>query len=107
MDLLINSISKSYGGKKAVEGVDFKFEPGIYALLGPNGAGKSTMMKMICNLEKPDNGNIWFNGKNIHLLKNEYYAKLGYLPQEWGYYPQFSIKDFMEIIGVVWLGELV
>ena len=101
MDLLINSISKSYGGKKAVEGVDFKFEPGIYALLGPNGAGKSTMMKMICNLEKPDNGNIWFNGKNIHLLKNEYYAKLGYLPQEWGYYPQFSIKDFMDYFSVL------
>ena len=52
MDLLINSISKSYGEKKAVEGIAFKFKPGIYALLGPNGAGKSTLMKMICNLAR-------------------------------------------------------
>lgn len=50
MDLLINTISKSYGEKKAVEGISFRFKPGIYALLGPNGAGKSTLMKMIYNL---------------------------------------------------------
>ena len=101
MDLLINSISKSYGGKKAVEEVGYKFKPGIYALLGPNGAGKSTLMKMICNIEKPDKGNIWFDGKNIHMLKSEYFAKLGYLPQDWGYYPQFTVKDFMNYFSVL------
>ena len=101
MDLLINSISKSYGGKKAVEEVGYKFKPGIYALLGPNGAGKSTLMKMICNIEKPDKGNIWFDGKNIHMLKSEYFAKLGYLPQDWGYYPQFTVKDFMIYFSVL------
>jgi ABC-2 type transport system ATP-binding protein len=101
MDLLINAISKSYGGKKAVDGVEYKFKPGIYALLGPNGAGKSTLMKMICNIEKPDKGNIWFDGKNIHMLKSEYFAKLGYLPQDWGYYPQFTVKDFMKYFSVL------
>lgn len=101
MDLLINSISKSYGGKKAVEGMEYKFKPGIYALLGPNGAGKSTLMKMICNIEKPDKGNIWFEGKNIYMLKSEYYARLGYLPQDWGYYPQFTVKDFMNYFSVL------
>jgi ABC-2 type transport system ATP-binding protein len=101
MDLLINAISKSYGGKKAVDGVEYKFKPGIYALLGPNGAGKSTLMKMICNIEKPDKGNIWFDGKNIHMLKSEYFAKLGYLPQDWGYYPQFTVKDFMNYFSVL------
>jgi ABC-2 type transport system ATP-binding protein len=101
MDLLINAISKSYSGKKAVDGVEYKFKPGIYALLGPNGAGKSTLMKMICNIEKPDKGNIWFDGKNIHMLKSEYFAKLGYLPQDWGYYPQFTVKDFMNYFSVL------
>ena len=85
MDLLINSISKSYGEKKAVEGIAFKFKPGIYALLGPNGAGKSTLMKMICNLEEPDNGNICFDGKEIHTLKSEYFAaRLGILSAIYG-----------------------
>jgi ABC-2 type transport system ATP-binding protein len=81
--------------------VEYKFKPGIYALLGPNGAGKSTLMKMICNIEKPDKGNIWFDGKNIHMLKSEYFAKLGYLPQDWGYYPQFTVKDFMNYFSVL------
>ena len=101
MDLLINSISKSYGEKKAVEGIAFKFKPGIYALLGPNGAGESTLMKMICTLEEPDNGNICFDGKEIHTLKSEYFEKLGYLPQDWGYYPQFTVKDFMNYFSVL------
>lgn len=92
MDLLINTISKSYGEKKAVEGISFRFKPGIYALLGPNGAGKSTLMKMIYNLEEPDNGSIGFEDKDIHTLKSDYFEKLGYLSQEWGYYPRFSVK---------------
>lgn len=101
MDLFIDSISKSYGGKKVIDEVSFRFKPGIYALLGPNGAGKSTLMRMLCNVEKPDQGSIRLDGTDIQVLKNKYYAKLGYLPQDWGYYPQFSVKDFLNYFSVL------
>lgn len=101
MDLLINSVSKSYGTKKAVDKVSYRFKPGIYALLGPNGAGKSTLMRMICNIEKPDGGSIWLEDADIQRLNSDYYSKLGYLPQDWGFYPQFSVKDFMNYFSVL------
>lgn len=101
MDLLISSVTKNYGNKMAVDKISFNFKPGIYALLGPNGAGKSTLMRMICCLERPDKGKICFEEKNIQLLQREYFARLGYLPQNWGYYPQFTVKGFLNYFSVL------
>lgn len=101
MDLAIHAVSKNYGGKKAVDNISFGFGPGIYALLGPNGAGKSTLMRMLCNVEKPDKGEICLDGTKLSVLKGDYFSKLGYLPQDWGYYPQFSVKDFMNYFSVL------
>ena len=101
MELLIDSVSKSYKGKKVVDEVSFRFKPGIYALLGTNGAGKSTLMRMICNVERPEQGSICFDSTDIQKLKSEYFSKLGYLPQDWGYYPHFTVIDFLNYFSVL------
>lgn len=68
---------------------------GVYGLLGVNGAGKTTLMRMICTLLKPTNGHILCDGNDIFQMGAEYRKMLGYLPQDFGYYPDFSVKDYL------------
>lgn len=95
MELTITHITKQYGTKTAVDDFSATITDGVYALLGPNGAGKTTLMRMICDILHPTKGDISLDGINIHSLGEEYRQKLGYLPQNFGYYPNFTGWDFM------------
>lgn len=93
MELVIDRVSKQYKNKIAVDRVSLKLEKGIYGLLGANGAGKTTLMRMLCGILTPTSGTITYDG--IDVSAEEYRAGLGYLPQDFGYYPDFTGRDFL------------
>lgn len=101
MNLAVENICKEYGGKAVVDGFSANLSPGLYGLLGANGAGKTTLMKMICGILKPDGGQVICNGKPIGDLKEKYFDLLGYLPQNFGYYPNFTARDFLVYMSAV------
>lgn len=93
MELIIDRLTKQYKNKVAVDRVSLTLKEGVYGLLGPNGSGKTTLMRMICGVLKPTSGGVKFNG--IDVSEEEYRDSLGYLPQDFGYYPEFSAYDFL------------
>lgn len=95
MELTFECLTKSFGGRRAVNGVSAKLEPGVVGLLGANGAGKTTLMRMVCDVLRPTSGRILLDGRDVFALGDEYRACLGYLPQDFGFYPDFSALDFM------------
>ena len=101
MELTIKDLSKEYGRKKAVNHFNAKLTNGVYGLLGANGAGKTTLMRMICDVQTETQGAIFFNGKNIHDLGEKYRNILGYLPQTFGYYPNFTAYKFLMYIAAI------
>ena len=101
MELTIKELSKQYGSKKAVKHFNAKLTNGVYGLLGANGAGKTTLMRMICGVQTETEGVILFNGENIHALGEEYRNVLGYLPQNFGYYPNFTAYKFLMYIAAI------
>ncbi|MGL5438760.1 MAG: ABC transporter ATP-binding protein [Filifactoraceae bacterium] len=95
MRLQLYNVTKTYNAKIAVNNINITLKEGIYGFLGANGSGKSTTMRMICGLLKPTKGEIEINGKNIYKMDEQFRDILGYLPQDFGYYPEFSAKEFM------------
>lgn len=95
MELSLNSVSKQYKDKLAVNALSLTMHNGIYGLLGPNGSGKTTLMRMICTVLRPSGGSISLDGEDIIGLGESYRDVLGYLPQEFGYYPNFTGRDFL------------
>lgn len=101
MELLLENLCKEFGGNTAVAGVTAVLEPGIYGLLGANGAGKTTLLRMICGVLKPTAGQVRLDGIPIDTLGAAYRDKLGYLPQEFVGYPQYSARDFLLYMAVL------
>lgn len=93
MELIIDRVSKQYANKIAVDRISLHLKKGVHGLLGENGAGKTTLMRMICGILKPTSGTIAMDGLDVST--EEYRAKLGYLPQDFGYYPDFTGMDFL------------
>ena len=93
--LSVEHVTKKYGNFTALEDVSLTFTPGVYGLLAPNGAGKTTLIKMLTTLLFPTSGQILWNGEDIHALAETYRGLLGYLPQEFGYYPHYSPRQFL------------
>ncbi len=93
MELVIDRVSKQYQNRIAVDRVSVKLHKGVYGLLGANGAGKTTLMRMVCGILKPTGGTITYDG--IDVGEETYRAILGYLPQDFGYYPEFGAMDFL------------
>lgn len=93
MELVASNLTKKYGNYAAVNNVSFRLNPGVYGLLGANGAGKTTLMRMLCSVLKPTAGNIHMDGLDVS--SEDYRARLGYLPQDFGYYPEFTGEDFL------------
>lgn len=99
--LEIKNLTKIYGKKRANDGITVTLENGVYGLLGPNGAGKTTLMKQITTLIKPDKGEILYNGKDIFNMDDKYRNIIGYLPQEFGVYKNFTAKQFLQYVGAL------
>ena len=101
MVLTIERLTKQYGSKIAVDRLDGEFGNGVYGLLGANGAGKTTLMRMICGILTPTSGEIKLDGVNNLDMGEEFREQLGYLPQNFGYYPEFKAKEFMLYIAAL------
>ena len=101
MELYIEHISKQFKDMTAVDDVSLHIAPGVWGLLGANGAGKTTLMRMIAGIMKPSAGKILYDGIPISHLKEKYRDVFGYLPQEFGFYPEFTVKDYLEYVSVL------
>ncbi len=93
MKLMIDRVSKQYQSRIAVDRVSVELHKGVYGLLGANGAGKTTLMRMLSGILKPTSGMIALDG--VDVSEEAYRAALGYLPQDFGYYPEFHAMDFL------------
>lgn len=95
MELKTIELTKKFGSKTAVNHLNITLTNGVYGLLGANGAGKTTFMRLLCNIQTPTSGKIVLNDKNIVGLNEKYRSLLGYLPQHFGHYPDFTALDFL------------
>lgn len=95
MQLELNNLTRQFGDKVAVDHLSLSLTNGVYGLLGANGAGKTTLMRLLCDLLEPTEGKIYLNEREIHLMGEHYRKLLGYLPQHFGYYPNFTAWDFL------------
>ena len=101
MELKVNGLIKRFGDFTAVDDVELLMTRGVYGLLGVNGAGKTTLMRMLCTLISPTEGNITCDGKDIYDMGASYRKLIGYLPQEFGYYPEFSVEDYLHYVAAL------
>lgn len=96
MKLVIENVSKKYKEKWAVREFSAEMTGGVYGLLGPNGSGKTTLMRMLASILKPTSGRILFDDRDISTLNESYRDLLGYLPQEFGLYQNFTAERFLD-----------
>src|SRR6476646_793885 len=102
MQLVINNIGKRYGSRVwGLREFSLELEPGVLGLLGPNGAGKSTLMRILATITKPTEGRALWNGTDIARSPNELRSGLGYLPQDFGVYPNLNAVEFLEYMAAV------
>ncbi|MDO4480923.1 MAG: ABC transporter ATP-binding protein [Erysipelotrichaceae bacterium] len=101
MKLELDDLTKEFGEFTAVNRIKLTMTNGVYGLLGVNGAGKTTLMRMLCTLLKPTSGSIRCNGKDIFGMDSEYRKLLGYLPQDFGFYPEFTVEDYLLYIAAL------
>ena len=111
MEITLEHVSKHFNDKKsitdtkkikkAVNDVNLHLTPGVWGLLGANGSGKTTLMRMICGIMKPTEGRICYDGIDINQLGDGYREVIGYLPQEFGFYPEFTVQQYLEYISAL------
>lgn len=101
MKLEFDDLTKEFGDFTAVNHINLTMTNGVYGLLGVNGAGKTTLMRMLCTLLKPTSGTICCNGKDIFNMDSEYRKLFGYLPQDFGFYPEFTVEDYLLYIAAL------
>ena len=99
MELTADRITKQYKNKIAVDRMSFTLTEGVTGLLGANGAGKTTLMRLLCGILVPDSGTVSCDGMNVET--EEFREILGYLPQGFGYYPEFTGRDFLLYMSAV------
>ncbi|MBO1578590.1 ABC transporter ATP-binding protein [Bacillus sp. XF8] len=101
MELIIDHVTKKYGGKIALNDCSLHLKPGVLGLLGPNGAGKSTLMRILATIEQPTTGSVIWDGENIQKKPKLLRSELGYLPQDFGVYPNMNAVEFLEYIAAM------
>lgn len=102
MQLIVKDLNKQYAnGVKALSNVNLTLNKGMFGLLGPNGAGKSTLMRTIAALQDPDSGSVMLGDIDVINQKNELRKVLGYLPQDFGFYPKVSALDMLNHFAIL------
>lgn len=101
MELSLDRLTKHYKSKIAVDCISATMTPGVYGLLGANGAGKTTLIRMLCGILEPTSGDVLYNGHSIFEMGDAYRNLLGYLPQEFGYYPNYTAQEFLLYISAL------
>jgi ABC-2 type transport system ATP-binding protein len=101
MELTIEHLNKRYGQNWALRELSLRCEPGMLGLVGPNGAGKTTLMRMIATLLSPTEGAIHWNGQDIRTHGQALRQVLGYLPQDFGIYPEFTGRQFLRYLAAM------
>ena len=102
LSLCVEGVGKQYTSKNwGLREFDLNVGPGVIGLLGPNGAGKSTFMRMLATITKPTEGTIHWNGMDIVKSPDTLRAVLGYLPQDFGVYPNLSAIEFLEYMAAI------
>lgn len=101
MELMIDQVSKNYGNKQALTDFSLCLKSGVLGLLGPNGAGKTTLMKILATLMRATDGKVTLDGMNIVNNPKEIRKNLGYLPQDFGIYPNLNVIEFLEYMAAV------
>lgn len=97
-ELRMEQVTKRFGQKTVLDGVNQTLTNGVYGMLGENGAGKTTLMRILCGLIEPDEGQITFGDIPIRKLGAQYRHVLGYLPQEFGYYPDYTAEKYLRYL---------
>ena len=101
MELKITDLTKEFGGFRAVDSVNETLVPGVYGLLGVNGAGKTTLMRILTTLLQPTSGCVQWEGEDIFKMEGRFRKLLGYLPQDFGFYPNFTVEDYLMYISSI------
>ncbi|HLO94508.1 MAG TPA: ATP-binding cassette domain-containing protein, partial [Burkholderiaceae bacterium] len=94
--LSIQDLVKSFGDHRAIDGLNLELGAGLVGLVGHNGAGKTTLMQMLATLSKPSQGRILLDGQDIVARPELMRSRLGYLPQDFGVYPQLTAREFLQ-----------
>ena len=98
MELVLDHVTKRFRDKTAAEDICLKLTPGVWGLLGANGAGKTTLMRIIAGILPPTSGDVLYGGVPIGKLGEQYRNIFGYLPQEFGYYPGYTPRQFLRYV---------
>lgn len=101
MELTVENLTKQYPKKRALDGVSFTLQEGVYGLLGPNGAGKTTLVNIIAGILRPTSGGVYWNGENIEKLDWQYRDILGFQPQTPALYKSFRADEFLRYMAAV------
>ena len=102
INLTIENVGKQYKGDVwGLRGFDLALKPGVLGLLGPNGAGKSTLMRILATITRPTEGEVWWNGHSVHKHPHDLRQTLGYLPQDFGVYPNLNAVEFLAYIAAM------
>ena len=101
MELKIEHLSKQFKDKRAVDDACITLTPGVWGLLGANGAGKTTLMRMIADIMTPTGGAIYYDGADIRKMGESYRNIFGFLPQDFGYSRDFTVKDYLEYVAAL------
>lgn len=101
MELQLEHVTKQFKDKRAVEDISLSITPGVWGLLGANGAGKSTLMRIIAGIMQPTSGEVLYDGVSIKTLGMQYREIFGYLPQEFGFYHDFTVGDYLEYVAAL------
>ncbi|MCD7993969.1 MAG: ABC transporter ATP-binding protein [Clostridia bacterium] len=101
MELTINNVTKRYSDKTAVNEVNLTLVPGVWGLLGANGAGKTTLMRIVAGILAPTSGEVLYDGVSIATLGAAYRDIFGYLPQTFGFYPSFTVVDYLHYVAAL------
>lgn len=100
-ELILQKVRKDFNNKRILDNINIKLENGVYGLLGANGAGKTTLMKIICGILKKTEGDILYNEISIEKIGREYRKKIGYLPQNFEYYQEYTAINFLLYMAIL------